>query len=591
MFDHTIQVPYPPESMLSEIHDTSFHPVVWYQRTVDVDPPRPGERMLLHFGAVDYTATVWVNGRRIGEHEGGHTPFELDITGALEETGGTSIVVRADDRPTDLSQPRGKQVSAADPHGVFYDRTTGIWQPVWLETVPDIHLTELAWTSDLEAGTVTAELRLSRTPLVPYRLDVALSLGDEPLAVQSVRVTDADVAVTVTLPALRSGRQARLLWSPESPTLVEAELTLRPDATAREAADEPDASADPAAQDRVSSYLGLRSVGRRDGLFLLNGRPYYLRMVLEQGFWPESHLAAPSAEALRREVELVKQLGFSGVRVHQKVEDPRFLYWCDRLGLLVWGEMANAFEFSPRAVGRFTREWIEVVRRDRSHPCVVAWVPLNESWGVPHIATSAPQRSFATALYHLTKSLDPTRPVLSNDGWEHTTSDIWGVHDYAPSADSIRARYGTPEALTRTLFGAGPGRRKVLLTHTTREGEPVVLTEFGGLSYTPTAGEKWFGYGTVESAEALRDGLEALFTAVLDSPELAGFCYTQLTDTQQERNGLLTEDRVPKLPLDVIHAIVTRSSQAIPAEAVDAERRAAHRAASPDHTAAAQKKE
>ncbi|HEY6738357.1 MAG TPA: sugar-binding domain-containing protein [Actinopolymorphaceae bacterium] len=561
--DGTIVVPYPPESKLSEVADTAFHPILWYVRRF-VAPSRTGdERLLLHFGAVDYHATVWVNGLLAGEHIGGHTPFTLDVTGLLRsDLDEQVVVVRAEDRPTDVEQPRGKQTSSPEPHGVFYDRTSGIWQPVWLEVVPRTHLVDIAWNTDPESGTVELEASFDR-PLDSAVLEVRLLHDGEVTAEQSTRVTGATAHVPVAIPALLRGRGAHLLWSPESPTLIDAEIELRSDDDV----------------DRVASYVGLRSVGYRDGLFLLNGRPYYLRMALEQGFWPESHLAAPSGAALRREVELTKELGFNGVRVHQKVEDPRFLYWCDRLGLLVWGEMANAFAFSVRAVERFTAEWVDVVRRDRSHPSIVAWVPLNESWGVPRIATSERQRNFATSLYHLTKALDPTRLVISNDGWEHTTSDIWGVHDYSPSGDSIRRRYGTPEALDRTLFGAGPGRRKVMLTATERDGQPVVLTEFGGLSYTPAAGDKWFGYGTVESPEELRAGLEDLVGAILDLPDVAGFCYTQLTDTQQERNGLLTEDRAPKLPVEVIREILTRPSRAIPAEAVDASRRAARRAA------------
>ncbi|MET9023781.1 sugar-binding domain-containing protein [Actinopolymorpha sp. NPDC004070] len=572
VFDRAIRVPYPPESKLSEVHDPGFHPVVWYERTFTADLPTDGNRVLLHFGAVDYSTTVWVNGLRVGGHEGGHTPFTFDITEALREGGEQTVVVRAEDQPTDASQPRGKQCRSLGPEGIFYDRTTGIWQPVWLETVSALHVADLAWATDLEAGTVQLELTLSRTPVSPVELDVRLDLAGDLLARQTVRVGEQTSRVVLTVPDLLGGRAGRLLWSPESPILVDATLALRGGDRhgQRDGRDQPG--------DEVSSYLGLRSVGFRDGLFLLNGRPYYLRMVLEQGFWPQSHLAAPDADALRREVELIKELGFTGARIHQKIEDPRFLYWCDRLGLLVWGEMANAFEFSTRAVDRLTREWTEVVRRDRSHPCVVCWVPLNESWGVPHIATSAQQRSFATALYHLTRAIDPTRPVISNDGWEHTDSDIWGVHDYTPRGASIDERYGSPESLDRTLYGPGPGRRKVLLTDPVREGQPVVLTEFGGLSYLPEGEDKWFGYSTVDSPEALRDRFGELVGAILDSPELAGFCYTQLTDTQQERNGLLTEDRTPKLPVEQVREIVSGPSRAIPAEEIDAYRLAARQA-------------
>jgi hypothetical protein len=288
----------------------------------------------------------------------------------------------------------------------------------------------------------------------------------------------------------------------------------------------------------------VRSVGFSGGRFLLNGRPYYLRLALEQGYWPESHLAAPSGEALRREVELAKALGFNGVRIHQKVEDPRFLYWCDRLGLLVWGEMANAFVFSPEAVQRLVREWMEVLERDYSHPCIVTWVPLNESWGVPALERDPAQQHYVQALYHLTHTLDRTRPVIGNDGWEHIASDVWGVHDYALDGATLRERYGTHEALERTLSQVQPHFRTLVLPETHRAGEPLMLTECGGISYAPRPGEPWFGYGTVESKDAFLAKYEDIIGAILDCPTIAGFCYTQLTDTEQETNGLLGADRI-----------------------------------------------
>ncbi|HEY8456013.1 MAG TPA: glycoside hydrolase family 2 TIM barrel-domain containing protein [Actinopolymorphaceae bacterium] len=571
VFDRTIVVPYPPESKLSGIGDTGYHPVVWYRRTFAAPTLPPDGRLLLHFGAVDYQASVWVNGEFLGGHTGGHTPFTLDVTGVLSGTGPQTVVVRAEDRPTDVSQPRGKQDWRTEPHGIFYDRTTGIWQPVWLEPVADNHVTTLHWMPDLPASRVGVELRLDRVPAEPLTVRVRLRKGDRELASEQVTVTDQVAYVDVSVPALRHQMDRRtLLWSPESPNLIDADLTVT--------------AADGRVVDRLTSYLGLRSVGFRDGRFLLNGQPYYLRMVLEQGYWPQSHLAAPGVDALRREVELIKELGFNAARIHQKVEDPRFLYWCDRLGLLVWGEMANAFEYSRRAVERLVSEWLEVVRRDLSHPCIVAWVPLNESWGVPDIETEPDRRHYANALYHLTKALDPSRPVISNDGWELAETDIFGVHDYSPDGKSLRERWGDPDAVRRSLFETGPGRRKVVLgtpdDPAYQRGQPVVITEFGGLSYAPEAGQKWFGYGTVSSAEEYLAKFTEIVTALLDSTEVAGFCYTQLTDTLQERNGLLDEDRNPKLPIEAIREVVTRPSRAIPAELVDAYRRRVQRRSS-----------
>ncbi len=526
---------------------------------------------MLRFGAVDYRATVWVDGSRVGEHEGGMTPFAFDVTDALAaDIGEHTVVVRAEDLPGDAAQPRGKQDWQAGPHVIWYHRTTGIWQPVWLETVPATHVVELCWTLGLEHCAVRLEAGLRRAPRLRADSDlliaVRLRLAGELLAEHTALVTDDEIVLDIPVPALRNGQDRdRLLWSPESPTLVDADVQLlgrAADGTVRTV-------------DEVASYLGLRTVSVADGRFLLNERPYYPRMVLEQGYWPQSHLAAPSAAALRREVELIKELGFNGARLHQKVEDPRFLYWCDRLGLLVWGEMAGAFAFGQEAVRRLTTEWMDVVRRDRGHPCVVTWVPFNESWGVQDIVRSPAQRSFVESVARLTRALDPSRPVISNDGWEQPDSDLWTIHDYAATGEELRERYGSAAAVDAMLTHGRPGGRRVVLTPDAddpRGGRPVMLTEFGGLSFRPQ-GEEWFGYSTVTSAAELLDRLDELTRAITDSPELAGFCYTQLSDTEQEKNGLLTADRQPKLPLEQIHRLFSRPSAAMPTEALEQHRR------------------
>jgi len=287
--------------------------------------------------------------------------------------------------------------------------------------------------------------------------------------------------------------------------------------------------------------------------------------VLSQGYWPQSHLAAPSAAALRAEVELIKALGFTTARLHQKVEDPRLMYWADRLGLLVWTEMPSAFEHSDAAVIRITREWADVIRRDSSHPSVVAWVPLNESWAVRHVAVDAGQQAFARTLYHLTKTLDGTRPVISNDGWEHLQSDLLTMHDYENDHEKLRERYGSADAVAAALDGISPFGKRVLVG-TSAESEatasaPAVLTEFGGVSFAPEDGRDIWGYRLVGSPADLDRHLTALFGALHASTALAGWVYTQLTDTVQETNGLTDENRVPKLPVERIRAIVRGTAE------------------------------
>lgn len=554
----TIVVPFPPESEASGIADRGFHPVVWYRRELTDDDLREaghadGQRLIVHFGAVDYRARVWLNGQQIGSHVGGHTPFALDATDALNaRADGRShvLVVRAEDDPHDLSQPRGKQDWEESPHAIWYHRTTGIWQPVWLESVAEQHITGLWWTDDAAEGTASVEVELSRRCQTGVR--VVVSHDGTVLGAAQAITGDRTVRLTIPLTGQRNGQAyERLLWRPGSPTLLDAWVSI---------------AVDGVEQDVAASYLGLRSVRCADGAFLLNDRPVVLRSVLSQGYWPDSHLAAPSGDALRREAELIAELGFNAVRVHQKVEDDRFLYWADRLGLLVWGEMAAAYAFDRRAVQQSLTEWTDAVVRDRSHPSIVTWVPLNESWGVQHISARDDQRAFAEALYHVTRSLDPTRPVVSNDGWESGTSDLWTIHDYESDPAVLGARYGgTDDELRSSIAGIGPAGRRIRLSGTRDEGEPIMVTEFGGVKWSAgaEAGDAW-GYSEAASAEDFGRRIAGILSAVRAGTRgdgghggaLAGWCWTQLTDTLQEQNGLLTEDREPKLPIPQLRALI-----------------------------------
>jgi beta-galactosidase/beta-glucuronidase len=568
-FDRSIEVPYPPESAWSGVHEHGFHKVVWYRKRLPLPALADGDRLLLHFGAVDYQADVWVNGMLVGRHEGGHTPFSFDITepAGLADASGASgratLVVRAEDDPADPHQPRGKQDWRPAPHDIWYHRTTGIWQPAWLEVVPRCHVSALCWRPDVAGGQVSAEVTLASDPPPGTALRIRLLLDGEVLADQQAVVAGRHHRSLLTVAAAENQwDRERLLWSPENPRLVDAELELTgPGGTVI---------------DRVSSYLGLRDVAVADGHFLLNGYPYFLRLALEQGYWPESHLAAPGHAALRKEVELARSLGFNGVRLHQKPEDPRFLYWADRLGLLVWAEMPSPAAFSGRATRRLITEWQEIIERDRSHPCVVAWVPFNESWGVATMSSSAEQRHLVASVYHLTRSLDPTRPVISNDGWEHTDSDIWTVHDYSPTGRSLAGRYGTRAAIAQALGDHWPGPRRVVLGEASDRGQPVVLSEFGGVTYAPGDGDVWLAYGTAPTAGEFQRRLTELVAAVCASDGLAGFCYTQLTDTEQERNGLVYANRVPKLPPERLRAIFTQPAAAFPGEELAAARHPDH---------------
>lgn len=545
-FDRQIAVPFPPESVASGINDTSFHRLAWYRRTLtDADFAQAGHsagrRLVLHFGAVDYRARVWVDGTQVGSHEGGHTPFSFDVTDALGDGAEHSIVVRVEDDPSDVAQPRGKQDWREQPHVIWYHRTTGIWQPVWLESTPAVAIDWVHWSSDAVTAQVHARIGLSTNPPAGSTLAVELSFAGAVIGAAMTLATASELEIVVSLPVQANGQSyEELLWSPEHPRLIDAIVELVADGSS----------------DTVTSYLGLRTAEVAGRRFLLNSRPYYVRSVLNQGYWPDSHLAAPSADALRAEAQIIKDLGFNAARMHQKFEDPRFLYWADRLGLLIWGESPATFTYTPTAASRLLREWLEVVHRDFSHPSIVTWVPLNESWGVQHIAHDARMQHYARSLVELTKAFDPTRPVVSNDGWEQVDTDILAIHDYEGSADVMRERYRDRAAIDQLLVGLGPVGRRLVLSGDVTDA-PVMLTEFGGISFDMERVEDAWGYTAATSAEEFHKVFANLLEAVHGSTALAGFCYTQLSDTLQETNGLLTTSRQPKLPVEQIRAIIT----------------------------------
>jgi beta-galactosidase/beta-glucuronidase len=540
VFERDIVVPFVPESAASGIGDTAFHPVVWYRREFPATPGA-GRRVLLHVGAVDDTADVWVDETHVGSHRGGQTSFTIDITDALREGATHSLVIRAEDDPTQSEYPRGKQDWMPRPHDIWYERSTGIWRSVWIEEVPDTHIVGSTWTYDPVHGRVEFSVELNRAPLESTALRISLRFGDETLGELTAPASGDLVRGTIDLPTLRNAQhREKYLWSPENPRLLDVSLALM--------------TATGTSIDEAATYCGLRTVGVDRGRFLLNDRPYYVRSVLEQGYWPESHLTAPSVAAYRDEVELIRDLGFNAVRVHQKTEDPRFHYWADRLGLLVWGETAAPYAYSDRGAAALAAEWSEIVRQYRGHPSIVTWVPVNESWGVQDLAHSPQQRSFVAALTALTRALDPDRPVVSNDGWEHVDSDILTVHDYTTDAESLAANWGDDTRTDELIRTMAPNGRRLLLTPDAAPAHaPLMVSEFGGISY---ATDDTWGYTTVDNAEDYERLVGDLFRALRSSSRLAGFCYTQLTDTLQEANGLLHADRTPKLPLETLRRFI-----------------------------------
>ncbi len=537
-----IQVPFSPETPRSGIGDTGLYRACWYRRRFTAPECSSGQRLILHFGAVDYHATVWLNGSRVGEHEGGYSPFCFDITEYVNgEVTEQEVVVRVEDDPTDLEKPRGKQDWQLNPHSIWYPRTTGIWQTVWLERVPTMRVAQLTWTSNVERWEIGLDASITAPMGHRLKLRVKLWVDDLVLAQDEYLVVAGEVHRRIALsdPGIDDFRN-ELLWSPATPRLIEATVELTDVAGKR--------------IDCLRSYTALRTIAVHRDRLLLNGRPYLLRLVLDQGYWPDTGLTAPSDAAFRRDVELVKAMGFNGVRKHQKIEAPRFLYWADRLGLLVWEEMPSAYRFSKRSVERLTEQWMEILHRDVSHPCIMAWVPFNESWGVPNLPDSAPERNYVRALYYLTKTHDPSRPVVGNDGWESIATDIIGIHDYDHNYDRMARRYFAHDVVPKLFKRERPAGRALLLEGHSRREHPIVLSEFGGIALSREAAT--WGYTRAENVEAFRASLLKLLRTIRKLEALSGFCYTQLTDTYQEANGLLYADRTPKLPLEVIQRAV-----------------------------------
>ncbi len=534
--DRRIQVPFAFESKLSGIGETGFHDVVWYRKRWKTPAAFEGKRVLLHFGAVDYEASVWVNGELVATHIGGHTPFKADVTDALAANGDNVIVVRAEDRGKDLFQPRGKQFWEEKSRAIWYTRTTGIWQTVWAEAVHPIYLEKVKYVPDIDAN----EIRIRAFVNGPIEgrdvtLRTVITFKGEYVAEDLVRIRHAEESRRVKLPGLNDHGMDRM-WSPNRPNLYDVAFEVLVDGTP---------------VDRATSYFGMRKVSIEAGRFNLNNRPYFLKQVLDQGYFPDGNLTPPSDEAIKRDVELTKAMGFNGARKHQKVEDPRYLYWCDVLGLLVWGEMANACDFSETYSQRMTAEWQEAVERDYNHPCIVAWVPINESWGVPNIQIDERQQQHALAMYHLTKSIDPTRPVVSNDGWELVKTDLFTIHDYESRQEVLEERYSTVEKAVNAL----PANRRLSVGGFEYEGQPILVTEFGGIAFKKSEWEGW-GYSGASDDEDYLKRLRAVIQPLRRSGVVQGYCYTQLTDVEQEINGLLTYDRTPKVPLEKIKEIV-----------------------------------
>ena len=532
-FPQRIIVPFCPESKLSGVAHTDFMNAVWYRRLFTVDQPLRGKRLLLHLGAVDYDARVWVNGSEVAHHRGGYTPFQADITDALRDDENEVVVYAEDDIRTSF-QPSGKQSHQLNSYGCMYTRTTGIWQTIWLESVSDTHVSSLAVWPDAANERVTLEIGVER-PVSGVGLQVVVTSQDREVATAQVKHAGAQNTITLEIPDA-------VLWQPLQPFLYDLRIRLVDGE---------------ALVDEVSSYFGLRDVRIEGDRVLINGKSVFQRLILDQGFWPDGIYTAPSDEQLKADIERSIAYGYNGARLHQKVFEPRTLYWADKLGYLLWGEFPDwgcSVKFHAQSRENFLREWMEAVLRDRNHPAIIAWMPLNEA----HSSGDRYVPVFFQELYTLTRQIDPSRPVLDASGYTHVVTDMWDIHDYDQDPTTFNERYAP--------FGANPTNETIHKNDPDHEpkyqGQPYIISEYGGIWWNPGQidGKAWGYGGRPASEQKFIERYVGLAKVLLDNPHMAGLCYTQLTDVEQEVNGLYTYDRKPKFAPEVLRPALDRKA-------------------------------
>ena len=532
-FEQRITVPFAPESKLSGIGYTDFINSVWYQRMIQIPSAWQGKRVKLNFGAVYYESEVYIDGRFVGRHYGGSDSFAFDITDFVGDGKEHSIVVHAESDLRSGTQPGGKQSTNYYSYGCSYTRTTGIWQTVWMEAVDDMALERVQVVTDIDNEQIV---------VIPTYYNVA---GGNTLSVE-VRdggkvVAHAESAAVQGVPVVVALKKAKL-WSPESPFLYDVVYEVK-DAEGR-------------TLDRVDAYVGMRKVNIDGNKIYLNNKPYYQRLVLDQGFYPDGIWTAPSDEALKNDIEMSKAAGFNGARLHQKVFEERFQYWADKLGYIVWGEMASwDKDFNSVAAARnFLSEWGNIVMRDRNHPALIVWTPFNEEFGVP----SNEAGRFLTDVYNETRRLDPTRPVNTVSGGIYVISDFCTAHCYEQDGARLHSMLFDGEKFYQPQGPNGGFDRAIRKLY--YDGSlPYLLDEFGGIKCAetqPEGGNSW-GYGNAApTREDFYTRLEALVKAIVDhSDKICGFCYTQLTDVEQEQNGVYYYDRGEKFDMGRVKAI------------------------------------
>jgi len=528
-----INVPFTYQYAESGIGDKSFHDTLWYRKSFTYE--QKSKNVILGFNASDYITTVWINGHYAATHRGGFAPFTIDITKFVSE-GENVIVVKCYD-PLDPTIPRGKQSWINDPWSCWYTPNSGIWQSVWIDFVGEDSVEDFSITPDIDTNSFGGEIKL-RNSLADL-IEIKVYYENKLIKRQMFSPDGKYTRYRVNMMELNYVDEIAY-WAPEHPNLFYVDINLYKNDVLLDA---------------VHTRFGMRKISvSDDGRILLNNKPLYQRLILDQGYWKDSGLTPPSVEAIRKDILLTKEMGFNGARKHQKFEDPYYYYLADELGLLTWCEMPSAYNFNSDEISYITGEWQEIVQTAKKFSSIITYVPLNESWGIRKAAVSREQQDFAKSLYYLTKSLDGSRLVSTNDGWENMSdSDMLAIHDYASPGHELKEKYnqGTYNDAFQTF-------RRVLANGNEYRGQPVLLTEFGGIMFEKDQRDGNWGYNSAaKNDEEFLARLKALVDGIYEG-DFQGFCYTQLTDVQQEVNGLLDSEHNPKVDAAKIKEVLVK---------------------------------
>lgn len=527
-----INVPFTYQYKESGIGDKTFHDTLWYRRSFVYD--KAGKSIILGFNASDYITTVWINGHYATSHRGGFSPFTVDITKFVEE-GENVIVVRCYD-PLDPTIPRGKQSWLNDPFACWYTPNSGIWQSVWIDFVGEDSIEDFSITPDIDTNSFSGEIKLRN--LLADLIEIKVYYDNKMIKRQMISPDGKYTRYSVNMMEINFVDEVTY-WTPEHPNLFYVDINLYKNG---------------ALLDSVHTRFGMRKINVQDGRILLNNKPLYQRLILDQGYWKDSGLTPPGVDDIKKDIQLTKEMGFNGARKHQKFEDPYYYYLADELGLLTWCEMPSAYNFNSDEVSYITDEWQAIVNTAKKFSSIITYVPLNESWGIRKVMNSKEQQNFAKSLYYLTKSVDASRLVSTNDGWENISDgDILAIHDYSSLGSEMKVKYNE-----KTYNCAFQTFRRVLANDNEYMGQPVLLTEFGGIMFEKDQRDDNWGYNSAAKDDReFYDRLKELIDGIYEA-DLQGFCYTQLTDVQQEVNGLLDENHDLKVDAAKIREILSR---------------------------------